>query len=197
METISKRRQQATEELGLTDVKEVASMEKSIAREMDRKNRKQRRREEIQQSDSYKFISGIATAMDKYFLDPLIGLIPGVGDVLSTLFALPFVYVSLFKVRSIPLTLAVVYYNMLDALLGIIPFWIGNICDIFYRANLINFRLIKGFVEDDKAVIEEVNRKAVFMGIMIVVVAFLIYWLVGLVVSAVTAVWEWLGGLFA
>ena len=197
MGTISGRRQKVHQELELTSDKDVQRMEKSAAKEEARMERKLQRQLEIEESSSYKMISGIATAMDKYFLDPILGLIPGLGDMIGTVCAVPFIYVSLFKVRSISLTLAVIYYNLLDMLIGLLPFWIGNISDFFYRANLKNFKLIQGFVEEDKDVIEEVNRRAVFMGIMIGVLCLLIYWLVGLVISISNSVWEWISGLFS
>lgn len=103
------------------------------------------------------------------------------------------IYVALFKVRSIPLTLAVIYYNLKDMLIGMIPFWIGNVCDFFHRANLKNFHLIRGFVEDDKEIIQEVNRKATFMGVMIVVLIYLIY----LMVQFVAWVLSGFGALFS
>lgn len=89
--------------------------------------------EEIKKSRSYRLISAMATAMDRYCLDPAIGLVPCVGDVLGSVFALSFIYVSLFKVRSVALTLAVVYYNLIDILLGLLPFWVGNVIDFVCR----------------------------------------------------------------
>ena len=80
----------------------------------DRKEelRRQRREKEIRNlkaSKAYKFISTVTTLADKYFLDALLGLVPSVGDLVSSIFGLPFIYVTLFKVKSIPLTLAVIY----------------------------------------------------------------------------------------
>ena len=64
---------------------------------------------------SYRIMVKTAKYMDQYYLDPLIGLIPGgVGDVLSSSLAMPFIYYSLCVVRSIPLTLAVIYNVLLD-----------------------------------------------------------------------------------
>ena len=82
---------------------------------------------------SYRIMVKTAKYMDQYYLDPLIGLIPGgVGDVLSSSLAMPFIYYSLCVVRSIPLTLAVIYNVLLDVLIGAIPF-VGNVLDIFKR----------------------------------------------------------------
>lgn len=101
----------------------------------------------VSQSRSYRLIKGIGRVMDRYYLDPVIGMIPGAGDFLGGLFALPFLYVSLCKVRSLPLTLAVTYHILLDIFLGMLPFWVGNILDFAVRSNLRNFKLITGFVE--------------------------------------------------
>ena len=87
---------------------------------------RQRREKEIRNlkaSKAYKFISTVATFADKYFLDALLGLVPSVGDLVSSIFGLPFIYVTLFKVKSIPLTLAVIYNYLVDILLGSIPFF--------------------------------------------------------------------------
>ena len=88
--------------------------------------RRQRREKEIRElkaSKAYKFISTVTTLADRYFLDALLGLVPSVGDLVSSIFGLPFIYVTLFKVKSIPLTLAVIYNYLVDILLGSIPFF--------------------------------------------------------------------------
>ena len=172
---IQTRRKEVESKLGFAGTIEQKSLTDSIERENKRLEAKQRKREEMLNSSSYRLIDGIATAMDKYFLDPLIGLIPGVGDLLNSIFVLPFINVSLFKIKSIPLTLAILFNMMRDALLGMIPFWIGNIFDIFNRSFIKNMRLIKGFIDDDKEIISEVNRNAFWMAILIVLFGFLIY----------------------
>lgn len=192
MEVQSRRRQRAQADMGLTHEKENRRMERAIEAERQRQVQKRLRRMEIEDSSSYQMIKGIAIAMDKYFLDPIIGFIPVLGDAITSIATLPFIYVSLFKVRSIPLTLAVISNMLIDVLVGLIPFWIGNIADFFHRANLKNFRLIRGFVEDDKEVIHEVNRRAIWMGIFIAILCYLIYLMVRMVQSII----EWIGTLF-
>ncbi len=149
-------------------------------------------RREIEHSLSYRMLRAIAAVMDKYFLDAIIGIVPVVGDTAMTILVLPFLYVSLFRIRSIPLALAILFNVLLDALVGIIPFWIGNVCDVFHRANLQNFRLIVGFVEDDRRIVREVNRKAVWMAVGIVLVLALIVLLIHLVGKLLEAVVDWL-----
>ena len=193
---IQTRRKEVESKLGFAGTIEQKSLTDSIERENKRLEAKQRKREEMLDSSSYRLIDGIATAMDKYFLDPLIGLIPGVGDLLTSIFVLPFINVSLFKIKSIPLTLAILFNMMRDALLGMIPFWIGNIFDIFNRSFIKNMRLIKGFIDDDKEIISEVNRNAFWMAILIVLFGFLIYWLFSLAVKAGSWLLSFVDNLF-
>lgn len=193
---IQTRRKEVESKLGFAGTIEQKSLTDSIERENKRLEAKQRKREEMLDSSSYRLIDGIATAMDRYFLDALIGLIPGVGDLLTSIFVLPFINVSLFKIKSIPLTLAILFNMMKDALLGMIPFWIGNIFDIFNRSFIKNMRLIKGFIDDDKEIISEVNRNAFWMAILIVLFGFLIYWLFSLAVKAGSWLLSFVDNLF-
>lgn len=109
---------------------------------------------------------------------------------------LPFLAVSLFRIKSIPLTLAIVYNMLTDMLLGIIPLWIGDLLDIFSRSYTKNFRLIVGFVEGDQEIIREVNRKAVLTAVGILLLCVLIYWLAKAVVYLSAELWGWVQGLF-
>jgi len=57
-------------------------------------------------------------------------------------------------------------------------------------------RLIIGYVEDDKEIIAEVNKKAIWMAILIIVICLLIYWAVVLLKTVITSVYDWIGSLF-
>lgn len=187
------RRRMAQEELGFNDEREQQEMEMRMQQEQQRRDAKEAKRLEIESSASYAMAMKTAKLMDKWHLDALIGFIPGgFGDALTQMLILPFIYLSMFKVRSLPLTLAVIYNSLVDIAIGLIPFWIGNICDFFHRSYLKSLRQIVGFVEDDREVIDEVNRNAVKMGILIVVFCFIIYLLVALAIEIV----EWIGSLF-
>ena len=183
MDTLNKRRRDAERELGYSGTKVQSQMQKAMHKEEKRRGVKLRRKQEIEESSSYRAVKGISTMMDKYFLDPIVGLIPGVGDAITSVFVLPFIYVSAVHIRSLPLTLAVIFNVLKDVALGLIPFWIGNIADIFNRSFLQNFKLINGFVEDDREVIEKVNKNAIWMTILIIIFGFIIYWLVSLTIG--------------
>lgn len=117
--------------MGLNFEREDFRREAALAKEQERVAKKEAKREKMMNRSSYRIMVKTAKYMDQYYLDPLIGLIPGgVGDVLSSSLAMPFIYYSLCVVRSIPLTLAVIYNVLLDVLIGAIPF-LGNVLDIF------------------------------------------------------------------
>lgn len=150
------------------------------------------KQEIIRNSASYKLVHAIALWMDRRLLDPLIGLVlPGFGDALTSVFAVPYLYLSIVKLKSIPLTLAIICNILLDVLIGIIPY-IGVVGDVFKRAFTRNAALIKGYVEGDKAIMQEIDRKAVGMAFLIVILCGLIY---AMVLAAVKIV-EWIGSFF-
>ena len=150
------------------------------------------KQEIIRNSASYKLVHAIAQWMDRRLLDPLIGLVlPGFGDALTSVFAVPYLYLSIVKLKSIPLTLAIICNILLDVLIGIIPY-IGVVGDVFKRAFTRNAALIKGYVEGDKAIMQEIDRKAVGMAFLIVILCGLIY---AMVLAAVKIV-EWIGSFF-
>ena len=176
---VNSRRQQAQADMGMNFEREDRQRETALAKEQERQAEKEAKREALMSTTSYRIMDKTAKYMDKYFLDPIIGLIPGgVGDVLSSFLAIPFIYFALVQVKSIPLTLAVICNVLKDALLGSIPFFIGDIIDVFNRSYVANLRLITGYVNDDKSVIHEVNRKATWSAIFIVILCVLIYFIV-------------------
>lgn len=173
------RRQQAQADMGMDFQKEDRKREETLAREQQRQAEKQAKRDALMSTVSYRIMDKTATWMDRYYLDPIIGFfLPGVGDVLSSVLALPFIYFALFYVRSIPLTLAVITNSLKDALLGSIPFGLGDIIDIFYKSNAKNLRLITGYVNDDKEVIHQVNKSAFWSCVFIAILCVLIYFMV-------------------
>ena len=149
----SSRRQHAQSDLGMNFEREDLKRNAALAKEQERVEKKQAKREQMMNRSSYRMMVKTAKYMDKYYLDPLIGLIPGgVGDTISSLLAFPFIYYSLCVVKSIPLTLAVIYNILIDVMLGAIPV-IGNLFDIFKRSYVDNLKLITGYIEDDKEII--------------------------------------------
>jgi len=162
------RREQAQEDLGLNNSKEQESIDKALEKEQQRQQAKEERRYEIEQSGSYMAVKKISKVMDDWYLDGVIGLVPVIGDILPMILAIPFIHISLTKVRSIPLTLAIIYNFLKDTLLGLVPI-LGDIIDFFYKSYVKNMKLIVGYVEDDREVIRIVRRKAFIMSLIIII----------------------------
>lgn len=119
------------------------------------------RRLRLMNNRGYKLMQEITRYMDRYYIDALIGIIPTWGDVIALISVLPFVYFSAIVIKSLPLTLAVINNALRDVLLGMIPFFVGDIIDVFHHANTKNMQMIEGFVNGDENIIREVNRKAI------------------------------------
>ena len=141
--------------------------------------KREQQRKQLMDNKVYQAMGSLTKYMDRYYLDALFGLMPGWGDLLTILSAIPFVYFSAKVLKSIPLTLAVINNSLRDVLLGMIPFFVGDIIDISHRANTQNMKMVQGFVDGDEVVIKDVNKKAaqsvVVLIIMLILIA-LMFW---------------------
>ena len=141
------------------------------------------RRARLMDNQVYQSMQSFTRYMDRFYLDAVIGLIPGWGDAVALLCVVPFVYFSMCIIKSIPLTLAVLNNALRDVLLGMIPFFIGDVIDIFHRANMKNMAMIQGFIDGDEAIIKQVNRRALQSAIVLVVLLLLIALMVWALIS--------------
>ena len=156
---------------------------------------------QIKQSSTYLFIAKISKLMDNSFkifgipigLDPLIGFLPIAGDMIAPAMGLPMIYLSLLKIKSLPLTLAIVLNLLIDVAIGIIPFHIGNIADFFNKAHIRNMNLITGYLDGDKKTIDNIHRQATIAALLILLLIFIIYLLIALATKIATTI----GGIFA
>lgn len=145
----------------------------------------------IASSRTYRLTKRIARWMDRYYLDPIIGFfLPAYGDVVTALLNLPYLYISILKLRSIPLTLAIIYNLLLDVCVGLIPI-LGDLFDVFNKSYTKNSRLLTGFVEGDRTIIREVNRKALIIGILCLLLILFIYLLILLILQ----IGSWIGDI--
>jgi flagellar biosynthesis protein FliP len=64
-----------------------------------------------------------------------------------------------------------------------IPFFVGDIIDIFHRANTQNMRMIQGFVDGDETVVKQVNQRAWQSAIVLFILLLLIALMIGLLIS--------------
>ena len=144
--------------------------------------KRQLRRQRLMDNRAYQTMQGLTRYMDRYCLDALIGVIPGWGDAIALASAVPFVYFAACVIRSVPLTLAVLNNALRDVLIGMIPFFIGDIIDFFHRANIQNMQMIQGFVDGDEAIIKQVNQRAfqsaIVLALLLLLIALMIWALV-------------------
>ena len=143
----------------------------------------------------YRTLQRIAQWMDTYYLDPILGfLLPaGLGDFASALMALPFIVFSLFVAKSIPLTLAIINHTLWDILIGLIPFFVGDVLDVVSRPYRRNLQLIEGYLTGDKSTIRHLQKHVAFTLFAILLCCTLIYFML----KAVLWFGEWIVGLIS
>lgn len=147
---------------------------------------RQRAAEKLRSSKLYALLRRTTEYMDRYYLDAAVGFaIPGgIGDAISGAFSLLYVYFAAFVVRSVPLALAVLNNIMRDVIMGMIPFYVGDVIDIFHKSNKKNMALIDGFVDGDEQIVSTVKRKAAWSAAIFVLLCILLYAMIRLVIWA-------------
>lgn len=150
---------------------------------MNKDDKRQLQRKRLMENKAYQTMEGLTRYMDRYYLDALIGVIPGWGDAIALLSAVPFVYFSARVIKSVPLTLAILNNALRDVLMGLIPFFVGDIIDIFHRANIQNMQMVQGFVDGDEVMIKQVNQRAWQSAIALVVLLLLIALMIWALIS--------------
>jgi len=108
-------------------------------------------------------------------IDPILGLVPFLGDILGYIFSILLITHTL-KSKPSPMLLMKMMGNItLDALLGSIPV-LGSIFDFMYKANERNYRLFAAFKSSEK------HRASVwpyFIGLLVFcsILVFLALWI--------------------
>ena len=93
-------------------------------------------------------------------LDSIVGLIPGAGDALMLFVSLRIVWLG--KSLGMPKALIaqMVKNSAIDFGLGFIPF-VGDIVDIFYKANQKNVRIMeRWWISENKYEVDKATQKA-------------------------------------
>lgn len=80
-------------------------------------------------------------------LDPIIGLVPGIGDAAGAILAV-WILVEAARLRASRATLSRIFYNIaVDAVGGTFPLF-GDAFDVFWKANLRNVALLEHHLAD-------------------------------------------------
>ena len=77
-----------------------------------------------------------------------------------------------------------------------IPFFVGDIIDIFHRSNRQNMEMIQGFVDGDETIIKKVNQRALQSAIALVLLLVLIALMIWLLISFGSYLYSQLAALF-
>ena len=170
--------------------KVIDTMDTSL-KEEQRLLKKAQRKLRMEQSRSYRAMKTATKVMDDYYLDPILGLVPVVGDVVPQLFNASFFYISIFKIRSYALTMTLLRNVFIDIFVGLIPY-AGIVLDVFYKSYRENTILIEGFVNDDPNIVKKVKQRAVSTTIWLVVLGVAIYYLIVFLWSVVTHLYQWI-----
>jgi Domain of unknown function (DUF4112) len=85
----------------------------------------------------------------RFGLDFILGLIPGVGGFLSLALSGLLIATMAKKGASLLLVTKMVGNVLLDTIVGAIPI-VGNLFDLFYKANVRNIKLMREYYDEDK-----------------------------------------------
>lgn len=91
---------------------------------------------------SYLLDSRFGVGRFRFGLDPILGLIPGFGDVFTTVFSFYIVWIAIQTNVPSHVIGQMIRNIIFDLIIGLIPFF-GDIADFAYRASSKNFRLLE------------------------------------------------------
>ncbi len=121
----------------------------------------------------------------RFGLDPILGLIPGLGDLVSPLFTIGILWQA--RDLGIPkiVQLRMIFNVAIDALIGVVPV-VGDLFDVAWKANDMNMALLERHAYEEQ---RASRGDWIFVSLMIAV----------LVLIAVTPILliGWLGSAFA
>lgn len=170
---------------------DCSDFEKRINKVQRYMEEEERQAENLANSLSFKMV-WYARKYDEWFLDPIVGfMIPGLGDIISGAAILPSLYVSIFRLHSITLTLAILWIAILDVLAGLIPV-VGDCVDAFYKSNKRASRWIVGYVEDDEDTKSEIRKNAIWGTLSMAAIGMIMYLCYELIITF----YHWIVNLF-
>ena len=118
-------------------------------------------------------------------LDPILGLVPGLGDLVSPLFTIGILWQA--RELAIPrvVQLRMIFNVAIDSLLGAVPV-VGDLFDFAWKANNKNFALLERHAQEEHAASA---NDWLFVGLMVALLVFL--------AIAPLVIFVWLGAALA
>ena len=119
----------------------------------------------------------------RFGIDPLLGLLPGVGDVIGGSFSAYLVWLAARAGAPVPVLGRMIGYIGLDTLFGAIPL-LGDLMDAAFKANVRNMQLIERYATDPSATTR--TSKGMLAGLLValLVVLVLCVWIAYRVLAA-------------
>jgi hypothetical protein len=125
----------------------------------------------------------------RFGLDFVLGLIPGVGGFLSLALSGLLIATMAKNGASLLLVTKMVGNVLLDTVVGVIPV-LGNLFDLFYKANVRNLKLMREYYDEDK------HRGSAWPILIPLFLAFLAIFALSIafLVWIANRLWSWIGG---
>ncbi|WP_026732890.1 DUF4112 domain-containing protein [Fischerella sp. PCC 9605] len=90
-------------------------------------------------------------------IDPIIGLVPGAGDLISTAFSAYIIFLAT-RFRIPPKALVQMIFNVgLETVVGTVPL-VGDIFDAFYKSNIRNLAILEQYLTVIEPELEKVAQ---------------------------------------
>lgn len=90
-------------------------------------------------------------------LDPIIGLVPGAGDLISTAFSAYIIYLATRFRLPFSVVRLMIFNIALEAVVGAVPL-VGDLFDAVYKSNIRNLALLEKHLQVVDSELEEVDR---------------------------------------
>jgi len=96
----------------------------------------------------------------RFGIDPIIGLIPGAGDLVSTAFSAYIIFLAArFRLPNKVLT-QMIFNIALEAAVGAVPL-VGDLFDAYYKSNIRNLALLEQHLDVVEPELKEVTNASV------------------------------------
>ena len=122
----------------------------------------------------------------RFGADFLMGLVPGAGDVLSMGFSAVLIATMAQHGASPMLVMRMLFNVALDTIVGTVPL-LGNVFDLFYKANYRNAQLMREYYDEGKhagSIWPILAGIAAFFAVLLAVTVWLLYWIATQLIAA-------------
>lgn len=89
----------------------------------------------------------------KFGLDPILGLVPGIGDIITATLSFYIVFVAIFHRISVLRIMQMIFYVLIDLTIGEIPI-LGDLLDFAIKPNIKNLAIL------EKEIAKKIRQKS-------------------------------------